>query len=537
MALSPKLEMRQGQTLVMTPQLQQAIKLLQLSNLDLQSYISEQLETNPLLEVDDRDRETGSASDAGSTSDTDARGTDRDSGDKAAASGDGADGAGEGSSEGPGDTQAMDKALEGGDDLQRVADLDTDYDNVYSDDGPSDRAMGAADVGGGQLDWSSVGKSGGRFDDDENTLEGSVTPELSLRDHLGEQLQIAIKDPVDRLIGADLIDSVNEAGYLTTTPEMVAERIGASLEDVEAVLRVLQTFEPTGVCARDLKDCLRLQLREADRLDPIMDVFIEHLELLAKQDFAQLQKICGVDDDDLAEMLSDVKKLNPKPGMAFGGDVIQPVVPDVFVYQKSDGGWHVELNSETLPRVLVNSRYFAEVSSATGGKDDKAYLTDCLNQANWLVKSLDQRAKTILKVSSEIIRQQDAFLVYGVRHLRPLNLRTVAEAIGMHESTVSRVTSNKYMATSRGVFELKYFFTSAIASTGGGQAHSAEAVRARIKEMIDAEAPNRVLSDDRIVELLKGDGVDIARRTVAKYREAMRIPSSVQRRRLKKISA
>jgi RNA polymerase sigma-54 factor len=253
---------------------------------------------------------------------------------------------------------------------------------------------------------------------------------------------------------------------------------------------------------------------------------------MAKRDFAALRQICGVDDEDLRDMFAELRRLDPKPGLAFGGEPLAPIVPDIFVRPDPAGGWRVELNSEALPRVLVNNRYQARIGAGGGSREEKAYISECLNSANWLVKSLEQRARTILKVASEIVRQQDLFLREGVRGLRPLNLRTVAEAVGMHESTISRVTSNKYMATSRGLFELKYFFTSALASSTGGEAHSAEAVRDRIRALIDAENSN-VLSDDKIVEVLRASGVDIARRTVAKYREAMNIPSSVERRRFK----
>jgi RNA polymerase sigma-54 factor len=310
------------------------------------------------------------------------------------------------------------------------------------------------------------------------------------------------------------------------------------MEEAESVLKVLQTFEPTGVFARNLAECLSLQLAEKDRLDPIMQSFLENLELFAKRDFTQLMKVCGIDKDDIQCLIDDIKQCDPKPGHAFGDTPSAPVIPDVFIRQKSDGGWAIELNAETLPRVLVNTQYYNEVSKAASADEkSKNYLSECFNDANWLVKSLDQRARTILKVASEIVRQQDGFLMYGVSHLKPLNLKTVADAISMHESTVSRVTSNKYAATPRGIFELKYFFTSSIASSSGGEAHSAEAVRHRIKELIDAEAPDAVLSDDSIVDILKSEGMDIARRTVAKYREALRIPSSVQRRREKKAFA
>jgi RNA polymerase sigma-54 factor len=302
---------------------------------------------------------------------------------------------------------------------------------------------------------------------------------------------------------------------------------------VQSALSVLQGFEPSGVAARDLAECLQLQLAAKDRLDPAMASMLRRLDLVARRDSAELCEVCGVDADDVAEMLAEIRALTPKPGLAFGSEPVQPVVPDVFVREGPDGGWHVELNSDTLPRLLVNSRYYTKICGSARGNESKTYLTECLNNANWLVKSLDQRARTILKVSSEIVRQQDGFLTYGVRHLRPLNLRTIADAISMHESTVSRVTSNKYIATPRGLFELKYFFTSAIQAINGAESHSAEAVRDRIREMIENETDIDVLSDDRIVSLLTADGVNIARRTVAKYREAMRIPSSVERRRLK----
>jgi len=299
------------------------------------------------------------------------------------------------------------------------------------------------------------------------------------------------------------------------------------------VLAVLQTFDPPGVFARNLTECLAIQLKERDRHDPAMQALLQNLELLARRDLPALRKLCGVGEEDLADMIAEIRNLNPKPGLAFGSSTVQSVVPDVFVKAGPDGAWQVELNSDTLPKVLINQRYYAQVSKTTRNDKDKSYLAECFQTATWLVRALDQRAKTILKVSGEIVRQQDAFFAHGVEHLRPLNLKTVADAISMHESTVSRVTANKYMATSRGIFELKYFFTPAIAAADGGEAHSAEAVRHRIKQLIDAESSREVLSDDTIVDMLREAGIDIARRTVAKYREAMRIPSSVQRRREK----
>jgi RNA polymerase sigma-54 factor len=302
---------------------------------------------------------------------------------------------------------------------------------------------------------------------------------------------------------------------------------------VEDVLTVLQGFEPTGVFARDVAECLTLQLKERDRFDPAMAALVANLELLARRDMPGLRRVCEVDDEDLKEMIAELRALTPRPGSAFGGEPPQSVTPDVYVREGLGGLGHVEMNAETLPRLLLDQRYHARVSGGARSDQEKTFVSDCMASANWLIKSLDQRAKTILKVASEIVRQQDGFLAYGVEHLRPLNLKTVADAIGMHESTVSRVTSNKYLATPRGVFEMKFFFTSSIASSHGGEAHSAESVRHKIRQLIDTErADSDVHSDDAIVDILKEAGVDIARRTVAKYREAMRIPSSVERKRM-----
>jgi RNA polymerase sigma-54 factor len=310
------------------------------------------------------------------------------------------------------------------------------------------------------------------------------------------------------------------------------------MEFLERVLAILQGFEPTGVFARDVRECLMLQLKDRNRFDPLMAKLLDNLDLLARRDMAALRRACGVDDEDLRDMVAELRALTPRPGAAFGGEPVQPVAPDVYVREGQGGLWLVELNTDTLPRLLVDQRYHARVSAGARSDQEKTFVTDCLASANWLVKSLDQRAKTILKVASEIVRQQDGFLAYGVEHLRPLNLKTVADAIGMHESTVSRVTSSKYIATPRGVFEMKFFFTSAIASSSGGEAHSAESVRHKIRQLIDAERREEdVHSDDRIVDILKEAGVDIARRTVAKYREALRIPSSVERKRMLKESA
>jgi RNA polymerase sigma-54 factor len=500
MAMSPRLELRQSQTLVMTPQLQQAIKLLQLSNIELSAYVEQEMEKNPLLE---RTESEGSA-------EVDAN------------------------PNGAAEAEAVPADPVAAEDIKARDALDADYENVYPNESASD---GPPELGQGQGELYANRGGNLRFENSEFSLEQTLSGETSLRDHLLGQLHVDILDPVDRAIGAHMVDLLDEAGYLTDSIEAIAARLGCEPARAEAVLARLQTFDPAGVFARNLKECLSLQLKERDRLDPAMQAMLDNLELLARRELAQLMRLCGVDAEDITDMVAEIRALNPKPGLAFASEVTQTVVPDVFVRQNADGGWLVELNSDTLPRVLVNTRYYARISGTTKNKIDKAYISECLNSANWLVKSLDQRANTILKVATELVRQQDGFFVNGVQHLRPLNLRAIAEAISMHESTVSRVTANKYMATPRGIFEMKYFFTSAIASSEGGEAHSAEAVRHRIRELIEAEPVDAVLSDDRLVEILLDGGVDIARRTVAKYREAMHIPSSVQRRRLKKMPA
>jgi RNA polymerase sigma-54 factor len=502
MALFQKLVMRQSQALVMTRQLMQAIKLLQLSHLDLSAYVDGELEKNPLLERPAEEEPVRGEQEP--AHETPHEGEEPHSGDWMADR-----------------LETSRETIE-----QR---LDTGLENVFPDESPAGPVRQAQSEPAAYSEWAGVG-AGGRADGDYN-LEAFVSEETSLAGHLAEQVALAFPDPVDRMIAQYLVDLVDEAGYLTGELADAADKLGAPPARVEAVLTRLQGLDPPGVCARNLTECLAIQLRELDRLDPAMAALLEHLELLAKRDFAALRKICGVDEEDLLEMISEIKHLNPKPGLAFASGVVQPIVPDVFVRQGGDGAWLVELNHDTLPRVLVNQTYYAKVSKTAKKDNDKSYLAECLQTATWLVRALDQRAKTILKVASEIVRQQDAFLAHGVQHLRPLNLKTIADAIEMHESTVSRVTANKYMATSRGTFEMKFFFTASIAATNGGEAHSAEAVRHRIKQLIDAEAADDILSDDTIVAKLREAGIDIARRTVAKYREAMRIASSVQRRR------
>lgn len=528
MALTQRLEFRQSQSLVMTPQLMQAIKLLQLSNLDLSAFVEEELERNPLLERASDANEppvAGEAEPAGSAAADEASdfadGVHSDHGEALNGAGDGFE---------PTAEEWMNRDLGSRAEIEQT--LDTPLDNVFSEEPAEAAARNAQDAAPTTYtEWG-----GGASNDEEYNLEAFVAAEVTLADHLAEQLAVALSAPAQRMIGQYLIDLVDEAGYLPPDLGQVAERLGAAEQDVDAVLAALQKFDPPGVCARNLSECLANQLRELDRYDPAMQALVEHLDVLAKRDFAALRKLCGVDDDDIADMIAEIRRLDPKPGLKFSTARTQTVVPDVYVRPGADGGWHVELNSDTLPRVLVNQTYYTELSRTIRKDGDKSYFSDCLQNATWLVRALDQRARTILKVATEIVRQQDGFFTHGVAHLRPLNLKAVADAIQMHESTVSRVTANKYMATNRGTFELKYFFTASIASADGGEAHSAEAVRHQIKRLIDAEQSTAILSDDTIVERLREGGIDIARRTVAKYREAMRIPSSVQRRREKQSS-
>ena len=520
MSLAPRLDLRQSQSLVMTPQLMQAIKLLQLSNLDLSTFVEEELERNPLLERANDGPEAPVAgeqqmSERSEFSDAGEAGGE-DFGDGGGAAGESFDGA-------PEDWMSRDLGTR----TEIEQTLDTGLDNVFSEEPAETAARNAQDAAPTTYtEWG-----GGASGDEDYNLEAFVAAETTLSDHLAEQAAVAFTAPADRMIGQYLIDLVDEAGYLPADLGQAADRLGAEQADVDAVLGVLQTFDPPGICARNLSECLAIQLRELDRYDPAMQALVEHLDILAKRDFASLRKLCGVDDEDLVDMIGEIRRLDPKPGLKFGTTRTQTMVPDVYVRPGPDGGWLVELNSDTLPRVLVNQVYYSELSKTIRKDGDKSYFTDCLQNATWLVRALDQRARTILKVATEIVRQQDGFFTHGVAHLRPLNLKAVADAIQMHESTVSRVTANKHMATNRGTFELKYFFTASIASADGGEAHSAEAVRHHIKQLIDAEDPSAILSDDTIVEKLRAAGIDIARRTVAKYREAMRIPSSVQRRR------
>ncbi|MGH1404692.1 MAG: RNA polymerase factor sigma-54 [Alphaproteobacteria bacterium] len=476
--ISQKLDLRQSQQLVMTPQLQQAIKLLQLNNVELSEFIEEELEKNPLLEKND------TANDDTST-----------------------------------ESQAESNETSGKDDIEEAFEAPEHQD--------FDSGSSMADIGsGGDI----------KFEGTQSNFEERMSAEKTLRTHLTDQLNMAFSDERDRAIGSHLIDRLDEGGYLRETPEILQERLGCSEERLARISEHMKQFDPTGVFAKDLSECLALQLQEKGAFDPPMQRLLDNLPMLGDHDFKGLADICDVNDTYLMDMVEEIKSLNPKPASDFDHLVVQTAIPDVLMKRlpkNLGGGWRVELNTDTLPKVLVNQEYYTQVSQSATQKKDKQYMSDQLASANWLVRALDQRAQTILKVAGALVEQQDAFFNYGIEFLRPLTLKDIAEEIEMHESTVSRVTTNKYIGTPRGIFELKFFFSTALVSESG-IAHSAEAIKARIKSLIDDENPTKILSDDKIVDILKNEGIDIARRTVAKYREAMHIGSSVQRRKQKK---
>lgn len=490
MSLGPRLDLRTSQTLVISPQLQAAIKLLTLSNLELANELAAELERNPLLEM----AEEGA---------------------------DGIPDAGTAPAEAPApeadpDSAGMDTDLAAGEGAHSAEDLDMDL---------------VAE----RFHHDSIADSGAPAEPGEDfSFDQVAADDITLAEFLERQaLQLG---GADQPLALHLISLIDEAGYLTEPLERIADRLGIDAGEVERVLKLVQTFEPTGVGARSLAECIALQAIEADRYDPCMAALIANLELVARGDLAQLRRLCQVDAEDLADMLRELRSYNPKPGLLYGGGRTVPVVPDVFVRRVGRKGWAVELNAGTLPRLIVNRQYQARISarstrSGPASRPERQFLDSCLSQAQWLMKALDQRATTIMKVAVALVEEQQAFFEHGVAHLKPLTLRQIADQIEMHESTVSRVTSNKYLACDRGVFELKYFFTNAIQSSDGGVDASAEAVRQRLKALIEGEEPLKPLSDDKLVELLKKDGHDLARRTVTKYREAMGIPSSFDRRR------
>lgn len=494
MALAPRLDLRQSQSLVMTPQLQQAIKLLALSSMEIEAFIAEEVERNPVLETGSTDVPVETPPDDFEILPSTQSG-ERDSG----------------------------EVLNGNDAAASEA-LDVDFTaETFHHDSAAD-SVGGAD---GMLGLSGGGASVG-FEGDGPDFDSFAAPDISLRDHLMTQAGTGLSGRT-LFLAQQIIEQIEPTGYVGEDLLAMAHRLGVPLADMEDALFAVQRFDPTGVGARNLSECLALQAKEADRYDPCMAKLIDNLDLVARGAFDQLKRMCRVDDEDLRDMLIELRGYDPKPGCRFESEDSNAVTPDIFVTARGSG-WAIELNSANLPRLLINRTYVAELGQ---DKATKAWLSDCMADANWLIKAMDQRQRTIVKVATEIVKQQDGFFRGGVAHLRPLTLRQIADAIEMHESTVSRVTSNKYLHCDRGLFDLKYFFSSGVQSADGDGA-SAEAVKSHIKTLIDNEGA-KILSDDTLVDLLNAKGFDIARRTVAKYREAMGIGSSVQRRRQKKM--
>jgi RNA polymerase sigma-54 factor len=466
----------------MTPQLRQAIQLLQFTNTEVNQFIEDELLKNPLI--------------------------DRDEADIPAAMPPAAE---------PAPPQASPTSADP-DSTNAQAPLDTDFSNVYdagnASDGGRDSGMGFEDE-----DW--IGQIADRPPD--------------LREHLEQQIRLAFPDIAQRRIAAALLMALDPSGRLVDPPDTIAAALGIPIEALETVRQIMLRFDPTGIFARDLAECLAVQLVERNRLDPAMAALLANLELLAKRDHRSLMHICGVDAEDLRDMIAELKRLNPKPGAGFDAGPITPLIPDVLMRPGPDGDYLLELNPETMPKVLIRRGFHARMA-AKASRETKQFLSDRIQSANWLIRALESRADTILRVAGEIVQHQEGFFRFGIGFLKPLTLREVAAALEIHESTVSRVTSNKVIATPRGIFEMKFFFTTALAGANG-ETHSAEAVRHRIAALIEAEPANVVLSDDAVAKLLQKEGIDIARRTVAKYREAMRIPGSAQRKRDKGLSA
>ncbi|MEL6919809.1 MAG: RNA polymerase factor sigma-54 [Pseudomonadota bacterium] len=503
MALNARLNLRQSQTMMMTPQLLQSIRLLQLSHLELQQFIAEHVERNPLLEVD-------GASDQGPTEPDRPQQSD--------------------ASQANWETADLETSS-----ATIAENLGTSLENVFPDDPGRAEPRPAVETRSKNDGSSTIGSVG---DAELSSIEDIASKPVSLRDHVADQIASLGLAQWEMLIAADIADTIDDRGYVEFDGAGLAQRLGCTQEDVGDVLEHLQSMEPAGLFARDLAECLTLQAKRVDRFDPAMEAVLANLDLLASRDFKSLKRIAGVPEADLFDILQEIRAMSPHPGRTFEDEPTIPVVHDVSVTVADDGGWRVELNPDALPRVLVNRQYHTTLTKSARGDEEKKFVSECYADATWLERSLDQRANTVLKVASEIVKRQDGFLSGGVTGLKPMTMKVIADAIKMHESTVSRVVANKYILTPRGLFEFRYFFTAAIAaSDGGDDEHSSESVRQRIKQMIDTEVAGAVLSDDAIADALKKEGMDIARRTVAKYREALHIPSSVQRRREKKAAA
>ncbi|MEP4485771.1 RNA polymerase factor sigma-54 [Marinobacter alexandrii] len=498
--MKQSLQLKLGQQLTMTPQLQQAIKLLQLSTLDLQQEIQLALDSNPMLELveDDGDSTSAESSDDGSTESLSSQS------DQSVLT----------------DLQGAEPeslpAGEWDETMPNELPVDTQWDDLL----PSSSAPARATPDGAEMDF-----------DQRNSAE----PEL--QDLLLWQLNLTRLSDVDRVIALSIIDSVDNMGRLNATPEEIHESLELELEidldEVVAVLHALQQFEPAGVCARDLQECLMIQLKQLPSstqwLEQAKQMVSRHMSQLASGDFAQIQRRMRLKEDQLIEVMELVQSLKPFPGEGVGADATEYVVPDVFV-SKQNGRWQVNLNPDIAPRIRINEGYAGMIRRADNSADNN-YLRDNLQEAKWFLKSLQSRNETLMKVATRIVEHQRNFLEYGEEAMKPLVLHDIAEAVEMHESTISRVTTRKYMHTPRGIFELKYFFSSHVATTSGGEC-SSTAIRALIKKLVAAENPRKPLSDNKITQLLEDQGIKVARRTVAKYRDTLFIPPSNERKRL-----
>lgn len=492
MAVTPRIEIKQSQSLTMTPQLRQAINLLQLSNIELNELLVKELEKNPLLEREE-ERLIPPSEDLPQTIDDY-------------------------------DQPALDKEPE--------TPPDIDYDNEF-DDFASDREGYESSP---DCSWENYASSKGQRDgEDYDYFEKKLCSKKSLYHFLDEQISLNFTSPRDKIIAARLTVFLDESGYFRGNTKEIAAKLNLYPIEVEAVLQRMKTFEPSGIFAQNLAECLRIQLQDINRLDPMMNCLLDNLELLGERKYKDIKKLINVNDEDLATMLADIRSLNPKPAADYDHNLTTYIIPDVFVKTNKQGDYLIELSSLSLPRVLINRQYYSEIKAVSShNKEAKRYLKEQLGHAGFLVKALHQRASTILRVSEEIVKNQRDFFEKGVDYLKPMLLRDVAEALEMHESTISRVTTHKYMHTPRGIFELKYFFSGAAGTFTGDESTSTVSLKHQIKKLIEDETPENILSDDKIVELMAQKGIKIARRTVNKYREAMGIPTSAERKRLKR---
>lgn len=487
MAITQGLHLKQSQSMVMTPQLQQSIQILQYTSLELSAHVTQMVEQNPFLENPDSN------------------------------------------------VDSIEQSHEQDGESPKIQEQDTLLDRTgdkWADDNVSSAVYEDTDL-------AYTGVSNFKHNDgsaQRDPFEELTSKEMTLREYINDQINIDIHTPHERMIAYYLTDQLDQSGYLDIEFKQVAEQLKCKPAEIKAVLKQLQGFDPAGVFATGLAECLTLQLKDRNRYDPVIGRLVEHLELVAIGDIKKLARLCKTSEEEVIEMCQEIKRLNPKPGDMFAADAVSIQQPDVFLKKSPEGEWVIEVNTQALPKVLVNQKYYAKlVKEVEGQKEQKKYIVEQINSANWLVKAMDQRAQTILKVATEILTQQREFFDNGVRYLKPLVLSDIAEQVELHESTVSRVVNGKYMATPMGLYELKYFFSSGVgagASEEGG--HSSTAVKYMIKELIDQEDPKKILSDDKISQILKEKGVDVARRTVMKYREALNIPSSVQRRKAKK---